>query len=169
MGHPEFDHVDFLTMFNCHSVPNLLFVRASEKSAVRWNDAGETVSQNRTESPSLFGYANLSNIINLIRVEEEEKKRKKIYEAEHRPWSELYTTTEDFRKHAVQYIGPHKTKAIQFAILDTVLLAWPEQWCEILWDEIEDQLWDVVVSTVVPFLAVLDAGDIETYLLKHSR
>jgi hypothetical protein len=165
MGCPEFDHVDFLSMFNCISIPNLFFVRASAQSTLRWNDAGEAVSQNRTESPSVFGYANLSNIINLIREEEE----KKIFETGHRPWSELYTTTEDFRKHAVQYIGPNKAKAVQFAMLDAVLLAWPEQWCEILWDEIEDQLWDVVVSTVVPFLAVLDAGDIETYLLKHSR
>jgi len=154
-------------MFNCSNIPNILFVRASKKSTVRWNDAGETVSQSRMEAPSLFGYANLSNIINWIRKEEEEK-GKKIFGTGDRPWSRLYTTIES-RKHAVHSASPRKAKAIQFAILDTVLLAWPEQWCEILWDEIEDQLWDVVVSTVVPFLGVLDAGDIVTYLSEKSR
>ena len=156
----DFDQREFLNLFNCSHIPNILFTRASAKATTIWSDEGEAVLLNRADSPSLFGYSNLLNIINSIREGDEER----MYTPEHPPWSEKYTTTEELRHHISYDTGSNKSKLIQFGILNTILLAWPEQWCEILWDEIEDQLWDVVTTTVVPFLAVLETEDIESYL-----
>jgi hypothetical protein len=165
MAEAEFDKLEYLNLFNCSHVPNILFARASEKATILWSDQGEAVLLNRADSPSLFGYSNLLNIINSIREGDEAR----IYTTEHPPWSEQYTATEELRQHISYDTGVNKAKSIQFGILNTVLLAWPEQWCEILWDEIEDQLWDVVTSTVVPFLAVLEVEDIESCLSTNSR
>jgi hypothetical protein len=161
----DFDYQEFLNLFNCSHIPNVLFARASQKESIMWSDEGEAVLLDRADSPSLCGYSNLVNIINRIKEDDEGQ----IYTAEARPWSEQYSTTEDLRERISYDIGPNKAKSIQFGILSTVLLAWPEQWCEILWDELEDQLWEVVTSTVVPFLAVLEAEDIESYLSTNSK
>lgn len=137
-----------------------------EKPAICWNDEGE--AQNRAEILPPCGYPNLSNILDLIGMG---VAKGRIQKTGGPAWSELYTITNNLRRQVIyDYVtDSNMVKSIQFGILDTVLLAWPESWSEFLWEEIEDQLWGVVTSTVVPFLAVLDVDDIETYLSKNSR
>lgn len=62
-----------------------------------------------------------------------------------------------------------KAKPIQFAILGIVIRAFPEAWYELVWEEVEDQLWEIIESTCVPFLGVLDIEDIKEYLAHTSR
>ncbi|PVH81787.1 hypothetical protein DL98DRAFT_530840 [Cadophora sp. DSE1049] len=62
--------------------------------------------------------------------------------------------------------GSHQATSLEplFDILAVVIHAFPEIHAEILWEEIEEQLWDVVGSTVLPLLAVLSPADILAHL-----
>lgn len=58
-------------------------------------------------------------------------------------------------------------KDTQLSILALVASAFPEPWCEIVWEDIERQLWRVVESICLPLLGVLDGEDVENFI-KHS-
>jgi hypothetical protein len=55
-------------------------------------------------------------------------------------------------------------KDTQLSILALVASAFPEPWCEIVWDDIESQLWGVVESICLPLLGVLDREDVENFI-----
>ncbi|TAQ91491.1 hypothetical protein B7494_g266 [Chlorociboria aeruginascens] len=55
-------------------------------------------------------------------------------------------------------------EATLFDILFTVIQAYPEPYTKILWNDDEAELWPLVESTCLPFLAVLSTSDIESHV-----
>lgn len=43
------------------------------------------------------------------------------------------------------------------------------QWCEVIWRDVEEDLWEVVESTCLPVLGVLDRDDVESFLEAYLR
>lgn len=161
----KIDPSEFLAFFNCDVIPNVLLIRASEKSTFQWNDVGEMKQKDRTKTVLPLGFEELSNVLFSI-----ESRRSVLgYNFEVPPWSASYIITDELRGSTNCNHDPATLKDVQFMILNVVIFALPEPWCEILWDEIEDQIWEVVQSTCVPFLAVLTMEDIELYLLQNAR
>ncbi|KAK0125658.1 hypothetical protein ONS95_000339 [Cadophora gregata] len=56
-----------------------------------------------------------------------------------------------------------------FDVLATMVQAFPNAYTEILWKETEAELWDIVISTCVPFLAVIEISDIVRYRSLESK
>ncbi|KAK0099394.1 hypothetical protein ONS96_008422 [Cadophora gregata f. sp. sojae] len=62
--------------------------------------------------------------------------------------------------------GLHQATSLEhlYDVLAVVIHAFPEQHAEILWEEMEEHLWDVVNSTILPFLTVLNPVDVMAHL-----
>lgn len=94
------------------------------------------------------------------------------------PWSERYTSNES-RKLAIEDLIESENAAVegltifakdtQLGILTLVVSAFPEPWCEIVWEDVESQLWEVVESTCLPLLGVLDGVDVKKFIESHLR
>ena len=56
-----------------------------------------------------------------------------------------------------------------FDVLAVVLQSFPESYTEPLWEELEDQLWDVIESTCLPLLGVIDINDIVHQVSQDDR
>jgi len=39
----------------------------------------------------------------------------------------------------------------------------------VVWEDVEEELWEIVVSTCVPLLGVIDRDDIESFLEEYMR
>ena len=63
---------------------------------------------------------------------------------------------------------PEILKTTLFDILSVAIHAFPEPYTEILWQEAEAQLWDIVDSTCLPFLAVIDLPEVLAYISTRS-
>lgn len=161
----DLDPLGFLAFFNCSRIPKILFTRASQGSSVVWSDSGEPQSYERFHHGSIFWHSALCGLVSLIN----EKNREQAIETEGRLWSENYVLTNAFRNRDYNISDTEISKSYQFAILNTIILAFPEPWCELLWEEVEDQLWEVIQSTCVPFLGVLEVEDVQEYLSNSSR
>jgi hypothetical protein len=61
----------------------------------------------------------------------------------------------DARRLTRKALSPEVIERILFDILFTVVQAFPEPFTKILWQETTAQLWQVIVSTCLPFLAIL--------------
>jgi hypothetical protein len=145
-------------------IPKILFGRATLPSA-QWSDGGEleTSPGGRYSLEALdFGAYSLTRLI-------EKAEREGIVRTEGASWSQWYIVSEAWKEQMACNLNSEKAKPIQFAILGIVIRAFPEAWCELVWEEVEDQLWEVIESTCVPFLGVLDIEDIKEYLAHTPR
>ncbi|CZR52914.1 uncharacterized protein PAC_02791 [Phialocephala subalpina] len=154
---PDFKHEpiwlqSFLSLFNCESIPKILFTRAAQPS-IRWDNAGELVRVDL-------------NCLHLVHPKFEELLGKPS-------WSERFTNIENRRSHLEDLIecrdaaadGLEKFSAESLlTILTIAASAFPEPWCEVIWEDVEEELWEVVESTCLPLLGVLDREDMEIFL-----
>ncbi|OBT68579.1 hypothetical protein VE03_01775 [Pseudogymnoascus sp. 23342-1-I1] len=150
----------FLALFNCESVPYILFTRAAQPST-RWDNAGELVRVDL-------------NCLHLVDPEFERLLGKPL-------WSERFANIENRTSHVEDLIergdadanGLDKcNKDFLLTILTIAASAFPEPWCEVIWKDVEEELWEVVESTCLPVLGVLDRDDMEIFLetyLSHQK
>jgi len=147
----------FLAFFHCETIPKILFTRA-EKAASQWSDKGELDSSPRYGLPLLPSSAeSFTSII-------EKAVRSNILRAE----AHFYTVEETWKDRYQVGLGSEMARSIYFTILSIVIRAFPEPYCEFTWEETEHQLWEVVHSTCVPFLGILDIDDIMDHLTGAS-
>jgi len=147
----------FLAFFHCETIPKILFTRA-EKAASQWSEKGELDSSPRHGLPLLHcGAESFTTII-------EKAVRSNILRDE----AHFYTVEETWKDRYQVGLGSEMARSIYFTIMGIVIRAFPEPYCEFTWEETEDQLWEVVQSTCVPFLGVLDIDDIKDHLTGAS-
>ena len=147
-----------LAFFDCDTLPRILFSRACKPSA-RWSSVGEL------ESHLPIPIKVPPGLLDLI----EEAKGRGIVTVEGVAWSQCYTMNKEWKERLRCNLDSETAKLTLFSILSIVVQAFPEAWSEMMWEEVEDQLWDVVRSTCVPFLGVLDIEDIIEYVSDTSR
>jgi hypothetical protein len=143
-----------LAFFGCDVLPSPLFNRVY-KPSLRWDNSGEL-----EHKPFILPSPIISQLPTII----EEGKLRSIIKAEGAPWSEHYTISQEWKERLLLNAPPATCRSMQFAILDMIVWAFPTPWTEISWEEVENQLWDVVRSTCVPFLGILDIGDVMEYM-----
>ena len=146
-----------LALFNCDTVPMTLFFRASNPSK-GWSNDGERMQVNLDCLNST--YPGFNNILLDETV----------------PWLRRYTSNLN-RKQILADLVDSGDLAVdglevfslesQLNVLFIVVSASPEPWCEITWESIEGQLWEVVESTCLPLLAVIDMDEIDKFLAKN--
>ena len=146
-----------LALFNCDTVPMMLFVRASNPSK-GWSNDGERMQVNLDCLNSI--YPGFNDILLDETV----------------PWLRRYTSNLN-RKQTLADLVDSGDLAVdgleifslesQLNVLFIVVSALPEPWCETTWEIIEGQLWEVVESTCLPLLAVIDMDEIANFLAKN--
>jgi hypothetical protein len=143
-----------------------LFTRAA-RSLRRWGDDGELNSTggryNLRLQPSHSGaHSDITTVI-------QEAENSGIVRVEGQSWAQWYTVKSTWKKLSANENTSDCAKSNYFIILGLVSYAFPEAWSEICWEEVENQLLEVIQSTCVPFLAVLDEADIKEYLAHYTR
>lgn len=147
-----------LAFFECDTVPKDLFTRAYSH-LYQWNGDGELEYHLPMEVKMPLGL--------LDAVDEAEARG--IVTVEGSIWSQHYTMSEEWKCWLRRDLDRETVTVILFDILSIAIRAFPEVWSEIAWKEVQDQLWDVVQSTCVPFLGVLEIEDVLAYLSGISR
>jgi hypothetical protein len=143
-----------LALFNCDSIPKILFSRAS-KALTEWNNNGELVHVELNCLGSIHPDFN------------------DIARGESVSWLQRYTSNfnrkEDFadlidsNDLAVKVLEIFSNES-QLSILTIVISAWPEPWCEIVWEAVEGELWEAVESTCLPLLGVISLDEIKNFV-----
>ena len=161
---PSSSGLQFLAFFNCDRIPKSLFDR-TRLPLPQWSDGGEL----EMHSSARYGLEAVDfgrySIADLIKRAE----RDEIVKTEGESCFQWYTVSETWKERMAHALSSEDVKAIQFSILGIVIRAFPEAWSELLWEEIEDQLWEVIESNCVPFLGMLDAEDLIDYLSDIPR
>jgi hypothetical protein len=159
----------YLSTFECDSIPRILFTRAILPKT-SWGPTGELFTSPCTELLPQW----------LLRVIEEAGYPSGAFQ------QALDTLTlskeNDDGRSLTAYCLSAKlgwifrgglssidVEGFLFDLLSTVLQVFPDAYTEILWEETEAQLWEIVESTCLPFLAVLDISDIMRYLSSSSQ
>lgn len=148
-----------ITMFNCDLVPHILFTQASKQSK-EWNNDGELVTIDFSCFNSIFPY--LHEMVDdksptwMWRATSSLKQKERFAELIH---SEDGTTDDLEPISSDKYLG----------ILGILISALPEPRSEFSWEGIEEGLWEVIESTYIPLLGVLDMDDIEEFLSRNMR
>jgi hypothetical protein len=146
-----------LALFNCDNVPMMLFVRASNPSK-GWSNDGERMQVDL-------------DCLNLTYPS-----FKDILLDETVPWLRRYTSNLNRKQILADLVdsGDFAVDGLEVFSLETqlnvlfiVVSALPEPWCETTWEIIEGQLWEVVESTCLPLLAVIDMDEIDNFLAKN--
>jgi hypothetical protein len=148
----------FLAVLGCETIPEALFKRVA-KPHVTWAPTGDLTTAKSSTVPDW---------LRPILAEEYSDARSRSKESIlQKAMSDLgnLASRELLRKHL-----PSKTteKAL-FDILYTAIHAFPEPYTEILWQEAEAQLWEVVESTCLPFLAIIDIADVLRYITEWPK
>ncbi|KAH8796955.1 hypothetical protein F5882DRAFT_515347 [Hyaloscypha sp. PMI_1271] len=146
-----------LALFNCDTVPMMLFGRASNPSK-GWSNDGERMRVNLGCLNSTYPGFN------------------DIFLDEAVPWLQRYTSNLN-RKQILADLVDSGDLAVdglevfslesQLNVLFIVVSALPEPWCEITWEIIEGELWEVVELTCLPLLAVIDMDEIDNFVAKN--
>ncbi|TGO12692.1 hypothetical protein BTUL_0084g00510 [Botrytis tulipae] len=143
----------FLAFFKCHELPLIFFERICQPSKV-WNDEGEIVECSET----IIGLdSDLENIF-------QEAKDNGIIKCFETLLSQTYVVDESWKQWLSFNSDDRARRNIEFNILELVLKAFPTPYTEISWMEVESQMLDIVQTTCVPFLCILDMKDIIDYL-----
>ncbi|KAF7888618.1 uncharacterized protein EAF02_003159 [Botrytis sinoallii] len=143
----------FLAFFKCHELPRILFERICQPSKV-WNVEGEIVECSET----IIGLdSDLENIF-------QEAKDNGIIRCFETLLSQTYVIDESWKQWLSFNTDDRARRNIQFNILELVLKAFPTPYTEISWMEVESQMLDIVQTTCVPFLCILDMKDVTDYL-----
>jgi hypothetical protein len=148
-----------LALFNCDSIPKILFSRAS-KASTEWNNDGEPV------------HAEL-NCLGSIHPDFND-----IARDESVSWLQRHTSNFN-RKEGLADLIDSDDPAVkgleifsnesQLSILTIVVSAWPEPWCEIVWEAVEGELWEAVESTCLPLLGVISLDEIKAFVTENMR
>lgn len=144
----------FLAFFKCHELPRILFERIYQPSKT-WNDEGEVIE---SCEENIVGID--SDIENIIQEAEDNG----VIADFETLWGRVYIVEESWRHWLSLNTDDETYRDIQFKILELAMKAFPTPFTEISWMEIEDQLWDLVQTTCVPFLSVLNINDVMDYL-----
>ena len=83
--------------------------------------------------------------------------------------SRWYVVNQAWKRRMSRTLSSARAKAGYLAILGIVIRAIPEPWSEVIWEEIEDQLLEVIETTCMPFLCVIGIEDVREYLCQSSR
>jgi hypothetical protein len=161
------EHLQFLTYFRCHRIPKILFTRAAQNQ-FRWDDDGELKSSPGCRSTLRLQSQQYGAHLD-ITTEIQEAENIGVVRVEGKSWSQWYTVKSSWNKRTSNQNTSDYNKSNYFAILGIAIHAFPEPWSEICWEEVENQLWEVIQSTCVPFLAVLEGADIKEYLAHYPR
>ncbi|CZR63156.1 uncharacterized protein PAC_13053 [Phialocephala subalpina] len=140
----------YLAFVKCRAIPKILFSR-SDYACRRWNIHGEYDT-----GPRLGGETPRSVVA--------EAQRDGAIRAEGPENALWYIVNNEWKEGVLDDVGYEVVKSQYFKILEVVLQAFPEAWSEILWEEIEGELWPLIESTCVPFLGVLEIDDIKNHL-----
>lgn len=143
----------FLAFFKCHELPRISFERICQSSKT-WNDEGEIVECSET----IIGLD--SDLENLF----QEAKDNGIIKGFETFLSQIYIVDESWKQWLSFNTDDIARRNIQFNILELVLKAYPTPYTEISWMEVESQMLNIVQTTCVPFLCVLDMKDVMDYL-----
>ncbi|RFU34089.1 hypothetical protein B7463_g2245, partial [Scytalidium lignicola] len=148
----------------CHRIPKILFTRAA-RFLCRWGDDGELNSTGgryklRLESSQSGAHSDITTVI-------QEAENSGIIRVEGNSWAQWYTVKSTWKKRFANENTSDCAKSNYFVILGLVIHAYPEAWSEICWEEVENQLLEVIRSTCVPFLTVLDEADIKDGLKRQ--
>jgi hypothetical protein len=156
--------LQFFAFFNCERIPKALFDRAKLPSP-QWSDEGEleiTSSGRYGLEALVFGQHNLANLIEIA-------ERQEIVKTEGAPCFQWYIVSETWKERRACDLTSEEVKAIHFRILGIVSRAFPVPWTTLLWEEVEEQLREVIESTCLPFLGMLDKEDLIEYLSGAPR
>jgi hypothetical protein len=142
-----------LAQFNCDVVPRTLFSRASSPS-MGWNSDGELMQIDLDCLNSI--YPSYSDII---------IKDKSIQ------WLRRYTSNLKRKEAFHDLVGGLAVSShdIQLRILILVVVAFPEPWCQVSWEAVEEELWEVVETTCLPLLGVIGMDEIVDFLKGKLR
>ncbi|KAI9648605.1 hypothetical protein NHQ30_003242 [Ciborinia camelliae] len=146
--------LQFLGFFRCREIPRILFERVCQPSKA-WNEEGEIVSES---CDTIIGLD--SDIKNII----QEAELHGIICVFNTLWNQIYVIDEGWSELLSTNVEDIDRRNIQFNILELVMKAYPTPHTEISWMEIEEQLWEVVRTTCVPFLGIIDINDVMDYL-----
>jgi hypothetical protein len=147
-----------LSLFNCDSIPKSLFSRAS-KPSTEWNSDGELIHFDLDCLTSIR--PDFSDIVRDDPVQ----------------WQQRYTSNLNRKQDLADHIDSEDlevegleifSKETQLSILAIIVSAWPEPWCEIVWEAVEEELWEVVESTCLPLLGVVSMDEIEEFLSRST-
>ena len=148
----------FLSLFNCDSIPRLLFSRAAKFSTV-WNLNGEPDVDLYSLGPS---YDRFGGFI----------------EDESNQWLGQYTGNVARKQRLADWSdsahgnledNTETSMDIQMHILLMVVSALPEPWSEIAWEIIEETLWEIIESTCLSLLGVIDMGHVRDFLVQNMK
>jgi hypothetical protein len=84
------------------------------------------------------------------------------------PHLEQYCVHDDWRNILRDDLPSPDVLVCLFDVLALVLQAIPDSHAELLWEELEAQLWDVVESTCIPLLTVIDIRDVLNQMSSNS-
>jgi hypothetical protein len=84
------------------------------------------------------------------------------------PHLEQYCVHDDWRNRLRGDLPSPDALVCLFDVLALVLQAFPDSHAELLWEELEAQLWDVIESTCLPLLAVIDIHDVLNQMSSNS-
>lgn len=132
---------------------------------MRWGDDGELNSAGgryhlRLQPSQSGAHSDITSVI-------QEAENSGILRIEGKSWSQWYTVKSTWKKRDENTSDCAKSN--YFVIIGLAIHAFPEAWSEICWEEIENELLEVILSTCIPFLAVLDEADIREYLAHYPR
>ncbi|TEY85695.1 hypothetical protein BOTCAL_0013g00030 [Botryotinia calthae] len=131
----------------------MFFERICQPSKT-WNDEGEIIECSET----ITGLdSDLKNIF-------QEAKDNGIIRGFETFSSQIYVVDESWKQWLSFNTDDIARRNIQFNILELVLKAFPTPYTEISWMEVESQMLNIVQTTCVPFLCVLDIEDVMDYL-----
>jgi hypothetical protein len=148
-----------ITLFNCDLVPHILFTRASKPSK-EWNNNGELVSIDLS-CPGYFSPA-------LCDMVDDKSPSWQWGTTSSLKRKERLAELIDYEDGAAKDLEPI-SKDNYLGILVILMSALPEPWSEIIWEGIEEELWEIIESTYIPLLGVLDMNDIEDFFSKNMR
>lgn len=146
----------FLAVLECEKIPEVIFERAS-RPRLTCGPTGDLVTTTFAILPEWilstldeeYSASRSNSNVTLLR-------------------SLLDSADISSRKLLRQTLSPEALKTTLFDILSVVIYAFPEPYTEILWQEAEARVWEVVDSTCLPFLAVIDLPDVLNYISTRS-
>jgi hypothetical protein len=147
----------FIGLLECETIPEVLFERAARVRNT-WGPTGDL-----TTAESL-----VPEWLRPILDEEYGEHSTKTGP------SRLRTTLRDMesvssRRLVCKELSPEDIERTLFDILCTVVQSFPEPYAEILWQEYTAQLWPVVDSTCIPFLAIIDLSEVLRYISMRPK
>ncbi|KAL5328743.1 hypothetical protein ACEPPN_002247 [Leptodophora sp. 'Broadleaf-Isolate-01'] len=149
-----------LSVFETDTVPGLLFSRAVQwKSS--WGSNGELQTTPCEDIVPAWLITTIQDIGLFSRaIQSTPAASTSVY---NKPLDQYNIPSEWRQKHR-EGISLPSLETLLFDVLSTTIQALPDAYTEILWEETEAELWDIILSTCVPFLAVIDISDIRRYM-----